>query len=182
MRSNPANPVILKILLLTTTRHPSLNRKARQLPTGTARFRGPMTTPAKLSEFKHLGEPEPALVHGRLVEVDPGRGAAILSGHLDSLVRLRYAPSLEREVLKLAKRTVKVSGHGWFDEADQWIAVVIEDIALATVNRPFDLDEFLNETNPGVFHPDNVSPMLMSDEEWDAFDRALRESRGRRES
>ena len=35
---------------------------------------------------------------------------------------------------------------------------------------------------PKVFELDKVPPMDLTDEEWDAFDRALRESRGRRES
>ena len=35
---------------------------------------------------------------------------------------------------------------------------------------------------PKIFDPAKVPPMDLSDEEWDAFDRALRESRGRRES
>lgn len=35
---------------------------------------------------------------------------------------------------------------------------------------------------PKVFDPDKVPPMDVSDEEWDAYDRALRDSRGRRET
>ena len=35
---------------------------------------------------------------------------------------------------------------------------------------------------PKIFDPAKVPPMDLSDEEWDAFDRALRESRGRRET
>ena len=34
---------------------------------------------------------------------------------------------------------------------------------------------------PKVFDPDKVSPMDVSDEEWDAYDRALRENRRIRE-
>ena len=32
-----------------------------------------------------------------------------------------------------------------------------------------------------IFDPNKIPPMDLSDEEWDAFDRALRESRGRPE-
>ena len=34
---------------------------------------------------------------------------------------------------------------------------------------------------PKIFDPNKVPAMDVSDEEWEAFDRALRESRGRRE-
>ena len=35
---------------------------------------------------------------------------------------------------------------------------------------------------PKIFHPDKVPPIDVTDDEWEAFDRALHESRGRRES
>ncbi len=133
------------------------------------------------SEFQRLGEPEPALIHGRLVDVDPKKGTAVLSAYIDSRVPLRFDASLEKEMLKLEQKFVKVTGHGWFNEEDQWIAVVIEDID-RPANKPFDLDEFLNDPNPKIFDPRMSPPMVMSDEEWEAFDRALRESRGKRES
>ena len=34
---------------------------------------------------------------------------------------------------------------------------------------------------PKIFDPDKVPPMDLSDEEWESFERALRESRGRPE-
>ena len=139
-----------------------------------------MTSPDNHSELRNLGEPEPALIHGQLVDVDRENGVAVLEAYLDSRVPLRFSASLEQEMLNLERKFVKVKGHGWFDEHDRWIAVVIEEIALPP--KPRTADEILNDPNPKLFHPDEVPPMVMSDEEWEAFDRALRESRGRRES
>ena len=141
-----------------------------------------MTFPNKHSEFQHLGKPEPALIHGRLVDVDPESGTAVLSAYMyiESRIPLRFDASLEMEVLKLERKFVKVKGHGWFDEQDQWIVVVVEGIDFPE-DKPFDRDEFLNDPSPKIFDPNNVPPMVMSEEEWEAFDRALRESRGRRE-
>lgn len=140
-----------------------------------------MTIPDKSKEFRHLGEPEPALVRGRLVDVDAKNGTAILSAYVDSRIPLRFDASQEVEMLKLEQKFVKVKGHGWFNKDDQWIIVVIEDIE-HPANKAFDLDEFLNDPNPKIFDPDKVPPMVMSDDEWEAFDRAIREGRGRHEA
>ncbi len=140
-----------------------------------------MTFPDQHSEYQHLGMAEPALIHGRLVEVDPENGTAVLSAYTGSRVPLRFNASLGKEVLKLERKFVEVKGHGWFDQEDKWIVVVIENID-HPVNKPSDRDDFLNDPNPKIFDPEKVPPMVMSDEEWEAFDRALRESRGRRES
>ncbi len=139
-----------------------------------------MTPPKKHNEFRHLGEPEPALIHGRLVEVDTQKGTAILSAYLDSRIPLRFDGSLEKEMLMLEKKFVKAKGHGWFNDEDRWIVVFVEEIAPPPPPRT--IEDIVNDPNPKLFDPDKVPPMVMSDEEWEAFDRALRESRGRRES
>ena len=138
-----------------------------------------MTTPNATNEYGHRDEPEPALIHGRLVDVDTGKGTAILSAYIDSRIPLRFDASLEKEMLNLEQKFVKVKGHGWFDDDGQWIAVVVEEIAPPPPPRT--AEEILNDPNPKIFDPDKVPPMLMSDEEWDAFDSAIREGRGRRE-
>ena len=140
-----------------------------------------MTSSNKHSEFRCLGEPESALIHGRLLDVDPEKGTAILDAYINWRVPLRFDASLEDKVFKLDGKFVAVEGHGWINDADEWIAIVIEHINLSA-NRPFDLSEFLNNPAPKIFDPDKVPPMTMSDKEWESFDRALRENRGRRES
>ena len=134
------------------------------------------------SQFQHLGEPEPALMHGRLVDVDPEMGSAMLSIHPDRRIPLRFGAALEKVVYKLNRKLVSVKGHGWFDEDDMWVVVVIEDLEYPAM-KALDLDDFLNDPNPKIFRRDEMPPpMAMSDEEWDAFDAAIRESRGSRDS
>ena len=60
-----------------------------------------MTTPNKHKEFRHLGEPEPALIRGQFVDVDSKRGAAFLEAYMDSRIPLRFDASFEPEMLKL---------------------------------------------------------------------------------
>ena len=139
-----------------------------------------MTTPNEQNEFQHPGVPEPALIHGRLVDVDTREGTAILTAYIDSRISLRFDASQEGEMLKLERQFVKVKGHGWFDDADRWIAVVVEEIGPPP--SPRTAEEILNDPNPKIFDPVKIPPMDMSDEEWEAFDLAIREGRGRRES
>lgn len=70
--------------------------------------------------------PEPALMYGRLVEVDPEEGTAVLSVYRDCGVPLRLSAASVGDALKLKQKFVKVTGQGWLDENDQWIAVVVE--------------------------------------------------------
>ena len=48
---------------------------------------------------------------------------------------------------------------------------------LAALSKPFDLDAFLNDPEPKIFNPDDLVPIDVTDEEWEAFDRAIREGR-----
>ena len=139
-----------------------------------------MTTPNKRNKLQHPGESEPALIHGRLVDVDTKKGTAILTAYVDSRIPLRFDASLEGEMLKLERKFVKVIGYGWFNKDDRWVAVVVEEIAPPPPPRT--AEEILNDPNPKIFDPDQIPPMDMSDEEWEAYDLAIREGRGRRES
>ncbi len=47
----------------------------------------------------------------------------------------------------------------------------------AALSKPFDLDTFLNNPEPKIFNPDELAPIEATDEEWEAFDRAIREGR-----
>ena len=138
-----------------------------------------MTIPNKPNKYGHRDGPEPALIYGRLHDVNPEMGTAILHAYLNSRVPLSFEAPLKNEMLRLETKFVKVRGHGWFDDDGQWIAVVVEEIAPPPPPRT--AEEILNDPNPKIFDPDKVPPMLMSDEEWDAFDSAIREGRGRRE-
>ena len=51
------------------------------------------------------------------------------------------------------------------------------DPTLAALLKPFDLDAFLNNPEPKIFNPDELIPIEATEEEWEAFDRAIREGR-----
>lgn len=105
-----------------------------------------MTTPNHHKDFRHLGEPEPALIRGQLVDVDPKHGAAFLEAYTDSRIPLRFDDSFEPEMLKPEGKYVLVEGHGWISDEDRWIAVVIEGIAPPPPPRT--IEEILNDPNP----------------------------------
>ena len=116
-----------------------------------------MTYQDKSNEFQCLGESEPALIHGRLEDVDAKKGTAIVTAYMDSRIPLRFDAPLEGEMLELEGKFVKVKGHGWFDDDDEWLYIQVEEIrGTGSLNKPFDLDEFLNDPNPKIFDPDKV--------------------------
>ena len=137
-----------------------------------------MTTPNKANEFEHLGEPEPALALGRLIDVDTKLGTATLDNFMGRQTPLRFDPSLAQEMLRLEDKHVKVRGKGWINESDRWIVIIVEEI-IRPVAKPFDMDEFLNDPNPKIFDPDKV---IRAREPFDVdeFLRPIYESRGRR--
>lgn len=51
------------------------------------------------------------------------------------------------------------------------------DTQLAALLKPFDLDAFLNDPNPNIFNPDELVRIDLTDEELEAFNRAIREGR-----
>ena len=72
-----------------------------------------MTADDIRKKFKHLGEPEPAITYGRLVDVDPETGCATLDVYQDDRIPLRFDDSMKSEALRLNGKSVKVKGHGW---------------------------------------------------------------------
>ena len=65
------------------------------------------------------------------------------------------------------------------------VVVTINDVAetepaetsLPALLKPFDLDTFLNDPEPKIFNPDKLVRIDLTDEEWEAFNRAIREGR-----
>ena len=113
-----------------------------------------MTVHNKNGENEHLGSPEPALIQGRLCDVDPKLGMAKIDAYFDERVPLRFDTSLEREMLRLEAKFVKVWGRGWIDDAaDKWIVIEVEKIARPRTRA---IDEILNDPNLRIFDPDNV--------------------------
>ena len=135
-----------------------------------------MTESDQHGEIPQLGGPEPVLMHGRLVDVDSEACTAVLSIYRDCRVPLRLSAARVGEALNLKQKFVKVTGQGWLDENDQWIAVVVDEIGPPDPQRS--VDEILNDPNPKIFDPDKV---IRASESFDVdeFLRAIYEGRGR---
>ena len=135
-----------------------------------------MTESDQHGEMPQLGEPEPALMYGRLVDVDPEAGTAVLRDYPDCRVPLRLSPAQVEAALNLKQKFVKVTGQGWFDENDQWIVVDVDEIG--PPEPPRSIDEILNDPNPRIFDPDQVVRASEPDDA-DEFLKAIYEGRGR---
>ena len=135
-----------------------------------------MTDSDKHRENPQRGEPEPALMYGRLADLDAEAGTAVLSDYWDCRVPLRLSAAMVGQALKLKHKFVKVTGQGWIDENDQWIVVEVEEIGLP--EPPRSVEEILNDPNPKLFDPDTV---IRASEPFDVdeFLRFIYEARGR---
>ena len=121
---------------------------------------------------------EEALLYGRLREVNWDRGTAQLHDYTGHYVGLRFDSALNEDMLRLATQYVEVRGTGRFNERDVWTTVHVERLAdTRSRSEPFDLEAFLNDPNPKLFDPDVVAAIDLTDDEWAAFDRAVREGR-----
>ena len=136
-----------------------------------------MTESDQHREISQRGEPEPALMYGRLADLDAEEGTAVLSAYWDCRVPLRLSAAMVGQALKLKHEFVKVTGQGWLDENDQWIAVEVEEIGLP--EPPRSVEEILNDPNPKLFDPDTV---IRASEPFDVdeFLRVIYEGRGRK--
>lgn len=91
---------------------------------------------------------------------------------------LTFDRTLDAEMLRLATQYVEVKGTGRFDKDDEWTSVHVAQLSeTRSWSEPFDLEVFLNEPDPKVFDPDKAVTIDVTDEEWEAFDRAIREGR-----
>ena len=104
---------------------------------------------------------EPALLYGRLAEVDPESRTARLDavyGEPGHTVRFSFAPALDGEMRRLAGRRVSIRGRGRIDDAsDRWTGVHAEAVeGDRSIREPFDREAFLNDPNPKVFDPAEV--------------------------
>ena len=121
---------------------------------------------------------EEALLYGWLREVNWDKRTAQLHDYSDEYVSLRFDDALDDEMLRLATQYVEVRGKGRFNSRDEWTAVHVEHLSeTRSWSEPFDLEVFLNEPDPKIFDPDKVVTIDLTDEEWEAFDRAIREGR-----
>ena len=129
-------------------------------------------------------EPETALLHGWLKEVNWDRGTAQLHDGMGGYTRLVFDSALSRDMQRLATQFVKIRGSGRFNSDDDWTNVQVDSISGTPSGRePFDLETVLNDPNPKLFDPDR---MVTASEpfEVDEFVRVIHEGRdvGREDS
>ena len=119
-----------------------------------------------------------ALLYGWLKEVNWARGTAQLHVHADKYVQLRFDTALNHEMHRLATQYVEVRGRGQFNKDDSWHTVHVEQISgTRSWREPFDLELFHNNPNPKIFDPDKMVSIDLTDEEWESYNRAIREGR-----
>ncbi len=122
-------------------------------------------------------EAEEALLHGWLKEVNWDKRTAQLHQSAGGYVSLRFDEPLDKEMLGLATQYVEVRGRGRFDKDGDWTTVHAEQLSGARSWRePFDVDAFLNDSNPKIFDPEKV---VTASEPFDVdeFIRAIHEGR-----
>ena len=120
-----------------------------------------------------------ALLEGWLKEVNWDRRTAQLHQFGGEYVRLRFDAELDDEMLRLATRHIEVRGRGRFNRNDEWTVVDVEQVReTRSWQQPFDLEAFHSHPSPKLFDPEKVAGIALTDEEWEAFDKAIREVRG----
>ena len=119
-----------------------------------------------------------ALLYGWLKEVNWAQGTAQLHEHEDKYVQLRFDATLNYEMRRLATQYVEVRGRGQFNKDDSWHIVHVEQISgTRSWSEPFDLELFHNNPSPKLFDPDKMVTIDLTDEEWESYNRAIREGR-----
>ena len=144
-----------------------------------ALFAGPPTKEKqKSNKTKPAVLDEPALVEGRLMEVNWACGTAELHFIPQRVVPLRFDPVLNDDMHRLATQHVEIRGRGRFKDNDEWDIIYVEQItSTRSWSEPFDLDAFRNDPNPKIFDPEKVVAIDLTEEEWEAFHRVICEGR-----
>ena len=121
---------------------------------------------------------EPALVEGRLMEVNWAYGTAELHFNPQRVVPLRFDPALNDDMRRLATQYVEIRGRGRFKDNDEWDIIYVEQItSTRSCSEPFDLEAFRNDPDPKIFDPDKIVTIDLTEEEWEAFHRVICEGR-----
>jgi len=143
-----------------------------------ALFAGPPTKEKqKSNKTKPAVLDEPALVEGRLMEVNWACGTAELHFIPQRVVPLRFDPALNDDMRRLATQYVEIRGRGRFNDNDEWDVIYVEQItSTRSWSEPFDLDAFRNAPNPKIFDPEKV--VTVSEPfDVDEFIRVIHEGR-----
>ena len=119
-----------------------------------------------------------AVLEGWLKEVNWDRRTAQLHQFGGEHVRLRFDAELDNEMLRLATRYIEVRGRGRFNRNVEWTAIDVEQVReVRSWQQQFDMEAFRNHPSPKLFDPEKIVAIDLTDEEWESFDRAIREGR-----
>ena len=131
-----------------------------------------------VSDDEQAAADEQALLVGWLKDIDWQHRTARLLDARGGHVSLRFDPLRAEEMRRLSGRYVEVRGSGQFNEQDEWTTVQVEELRETQAwSEPFDLDAFLDEPEPKIFDPDEIVRIDLTEEELEAFNRAVREGR-----
>lgn len=132
----------------------------------------------KLDKTKPPVLDESALVEGRLMEVNWACGTAELHFIPQRVVPLRFDPALNDDMRRLATQYVEIRGRGRFKDNDEWDIIYVDQItSTRSWSEPFDFEAFRNNPDPKIFDPDKIVTIDLTEEEWEAFHRAICEGR-----
>ena len=121
---------------------------------------------------------EAAVLEGWLKEVNWNRRTAQLHQLGGGYVRLQFDAALDSDMLRLATRYIEVEGRGRFNRGGGWVTVHVEHVSeTRSWREPFDMEAFHGHPSPKTLDPRNVVAIDLTDEEWESFDRAIREGR-----
>lgn len=156
----------------------------REIPMDVKVWLGDKETPrmVEIKRVDHTAKPtsesESAVLYGWLKEVNWNRRTAQLHRYgVKGHVRLRFAESLDIEMVRLATRYVEVRGVGRFNANGDWTSIQVDKINAAdSGGEPFDLDAFLNDPNPKIFRSESV---IRASEPFDVdeFNLSIRDGR-----
>ena len=129
-------------------------------------------------EDKLTPRSDAAVLEGWLKEVNWDRRTAQLHEFGGEYVRLRFDAELDNEMLRLATQYIEVRGRGRFNRNDEWTVVDVEQVReVRSWQQQFDMEAFRNHPSPKLFDPEKIVAIDLTDEEWESFDRAIREGR-----
>ena len=121
---------------------------------------------------------ERVLLHGRLKNVSLRYRTAELHRYNEKPVPLHFDAKLDHKMIRLRNKYIEVDGRGVINADDEWKSVHVKGANDEPYGKKsFDLEAFRNNPNPKKFDPDNMVIIDLTDEEWEEFDRAIRESR-----
>ena len=129
-------------------------------------------------EDKLTPRADAAVLKGWLKEVNWDPRTAQLHQFGGEYVRLRFDAELDDEMLRLATQYIEIRGRGRFNRNDEWTVVDVEQVReVRSWQQQFDMEAFRNHPSPKLFDPEKFVAIDLTDEEWETFDKEIREGR-----